>query len=118
MRLKKFKNYNTNEDFTFPDVEKDLETPEIKNPIKNSPVEEEEEEGHQYDGTRKMNELAKKLGTKVTNNYIDYKGVKINFFSEDEHFHIGKKKFKEVQDVLNFLQKDNLTESFRNKRFK
>jgi len=115
MRLKKFKNYNTNEDFTFPN---EVEEVPVRKDVINSQVEEEEEEGHQYKGTLLMNELAKKLGTKVTNNFIDYKGSKINFFSEDEQFHIGNKKFKKVEDVLNFLQKDNLTESFRNKRVK
>jgi hypothetical protein len=63
----------------------------------------EEEEGHEYEGTKLMSELAQKLGTEITNNSIDYNGKKINFFSETESFHVDKKKFKTIDEVLAYL---------------
>jgi hypothetical protein len=63
---------------------------------------EEEEEG-EYMGTRLMAELAEKLGTEVVDNKVEYNGTEINFFSEDEKFHIGKNKFETVDEVLEFL---------------
>lgn len=65
----------------------------------------EEEEGGEYEGTLKMKELAEKLGTSITNNEINYEGQKINWFSETESFHIGRKKFNTVDEVLKFLGK-------------
>jgi hypothetical protein len=63
---------------------------------------EEEEEG-EYLGTRLMAELAEKLGTEVVDNKIIYNDTEINFYSEDEKFHIGKNKFETVDEVLEFL---------------
>jgi hypothetical protein len=64
---------------------------------------EEEEEGHEYEGTKLMSDLAQKLGTEIVNNSIEYNGKKINFFSETESFHIDKKKFKTIDEVLAYL---------------
>jgi len=70
--------------------------------------EEEEEEGEElgreYEGTKELNKLAKKLGTKVVNNEIKYDGKVIHFYSETEKFHIGKDKFKTIPEVLDFLE--------------
>jgi len=66
----------------------------------------EEEEGHEYEGTKLMKSLAEKLGTEIINNSIEYKGKKINFFSETEAFHIDKKKFKTIEEVLTYLGKN------------
>lgn len=65
---------------------------------------EEEEESGEYEGTRLLNQLAEMLGAKVVNNQIDYNGQKINFYSEDEKFHIGKNKFESPEEVVEFLQ--------------
>lgn len=70
-----------------------------------SEVEEEEEAG-EYIGTVMMKDLASKLGVEVVNNEIDYNGQKINFYSETEKFHVGKNKFKTVDEVLDFLKGD------------
>jgi hypothetical protein len=66
--------------------------------------EEEPEEEGEYIGTTMLNKLAKALGTEVVNNQINYEGQKINFYSETESFHIGNKKFKTVEEVLDFLK--------------
>jgi hypothetical protein len=66
----------------------------------------EEEEGHEYEGTKLMKSLAEKLGTEIVNNSIEYNGKKINFFSETEAFHIDKKKFKTIEEVLTYLGKN------------
>jgi len=65
------------------------------------------EEEDSYIGTKMLNELARKLGTEVVDGSINYEGNKINFFSETEKFHIGKKKFATVEEVLAFLEKEN-----------
>jgi hypothetical protein len=59
----------------------------------------------EYIGTKKMKELVEALGpeAKLENGTIYYDGKEINFFSETEKFHIGKHKFDDVKDVLNFL---------------
>jgi hypothetical protein len=63
----------------------------------------EEEEG-EYKGEILMRELAHKLNTTLNKNgYIEYGGKKINFYSETEKFHIDKKKFDKVDDVVNYL---------------
>jgi hypothetical protein len=64
---------------------------------------EEEEEGHEYEGTKLMKELADKLGTNIVNNEINFDGKKVNFFSEDEKFHIDNKKFDSVEDAFDYL---------------
>jgi hypothetical protein len=51
-----------------------------------------EEEEYDYVGNKLMNDLAKKLGTKI------------NFYSETEKFHIGKRKFDTLEDVLKYLK--------------
>jgi hypothetical protein len=73
-------------------------------------LDEEEEEGSEYEGTKKMKDLAAKLGTEVVNNQIDYNGQKINYYSETEKFHIGKQKFENEEEVLNFLNPKGVEE--------
>jgi len=59
----------------------------------------------EYVGTRKTKELLAELGpeAKLENGTIYYDGKEINFYSETEKFHIGRKRFDDVKDVLNFL---------------
>lgn len=59
----------------------------------------------EYIGTKKMKELAAALpDAKLENGTLYYDDKEINFYSETEKFHIGRNKFNEVEDVLNFLQ--------------
>ena len=53
-----------------------------------------------------------------------YNGEKINFYSETEKFHIGKRKFDTLEDVLKYLKpevepelEEIPMESLRSKRF-
>lgn len=63
-----------------------------------------EEEGGEYQGQRMMNDLAGVLGTKIeADGSINFEGKKINFYSETEKFHVDKKKFDTVEQVLNYI---------------
>lgn len=58
----------------------------------------------EYVGTRKMKELAAALpDAKLENGTLYYDDKEINFYSETEKFHIGRKRFDDVKDVLNYL---------------
>ena len=71
-------------------------------------VEEEEEEGEEesgeYKGEVEMKRLADMLGTEVVNNQIEFEGKKINYYSETEKFHVGKKKFETPEEVIDYLE--------------
>lgn len=73
---------------------------EIGEDIEDDDIEEEEGE---YIGTKLLNELAEKLGVEVVDNKIEYNDMEINFYSEDEKFHIGREKFETIDEVLEFL---------------
>jgi len=51
-----------------------------------------------------MKELAEALpDSKLEDGTLYYDGKEINFYSETEKFHIGRKRFDDVKDVLNYL---------------
>ena len=57
--------------------------------------------------TNHKQEISKDKSNEMKNLY-DYKvesldGKEINFYSETEKFHIGRKRFDDVKDVLNYL---------------
>lgn len=63
----------------------------------------EEEDG--YIGVKLMKDLSDKLDTPIQDNKIIYDGNVINFYSETERFHIGKKKFETPDEVVDYLTK-------------
>ncbi|NBO23006.1 hypothetical protein EBU94_06685, partial [bacterium] len=70
----------------------------------------EEEEG-EYIGNIMMKELADLLDTEVDEeNEIIYNGHKINFFSETEKFHVGKKTFETPEEVAEYVQSDSMSQ--------
>jgi hypothetical protein len=79
-------------------AEEDLE----QEPIQSEEAGEEEEAGDIY--TNRLKELAEKLGTEVVDGKIDYNGQTIIFPSETEMYHVGKKKFKTADEVVEFLE--------------
>jgi hypothetical protein len=68
-------------------------------------IPEEEEEEEEYKGTILLKELADRLGVELVDNSIEFDGKLINFFSETELFHVGKFKFKTVDEVVDYLTK-------------
>jgi hypothetical protein len=111
--LKKFENYIKEDLDINPEADEisteDLEAAsdkydELQEMEEDSDMLEEEDE---YIGNKLLDELAKKLGTEVVNNQINYDGKKINFYSETEMFHVDKKKFKTIDEVIDFLTKSN-----------
>ena len=75
-----------------------------------APLAENPQEGSEYIGEVKMRELLNTLGdeAKMENNSISYNGKTINFYSETEKFHVGNKKFTTVEEVVNFLNKEQV----------
>ena len=61
-----------------------------------------EEEGT-YIGTQMLKDLADALGVEVMDNAVEYEDKTINFFSETEKFHVDKKKFATVEEVVDYL---------------
>ena len=58
----------------------------------------------EYIGSKKMRELSELLpDSKIENGTLYYDDKEINFYSETEKFHIGRNKFDNVEDVINFL---------------
>lgn len=70
----------------------------IEDPVED--VEGYEEEEDDYIGIKLMKELAHELGEEIINNTITHNGQEIKFYSETEKFHIGRKKFETVEEVL------------------
>lgn len=109
----------TEDDFDFEDDDHESELDSdyeegLEKELVNSIEEEEEEfpeEGSEYEGTRKMRELAEMLGSEVVENKIEYQGKTINFFSETNKFHIGKEKFETPQEVVEYLQSQGVEEN-------
>ena len=70
----------------------------------------EEEEGDKYSAM--LDELAEALGTDVVTDEetgamcIKYEGKTINVYSEDDMYHIDRKKFKTADEVVTFLNGD------------
>jgi len=96
-------------------IEKPGTMPEPPTPIKKdrtSPVpapakaelEPMEEEGSEYMGVQMLQNLADVLETEVVDNSVEYNDRKINFYSETEMFHVDKKKFKTVEEVVAYLK--------------
>jgi len=103
--IRKFNLFNENINIDELDngiVKDTIEDHSDKSEIKSNEVDSTEEEG-QYEGTKKLNQLASELGTEVVDNAINYEGKKINFYSETEKFHVDNKKFKTIEEVLNYL---------------
>lgn len=65
------------------------------------------EEEEEYIGSELMRDLAIELDTEIVDNSITHDGEVVNFFSEDEKFHIGNKKFKTVSAVIDYFVKKN-----------
>jgi hypothetical protein len=86
------------------DATLDAEAKDQSNLIDEPEANWEEEESGEYQGTKLMKELAEMLGAEVTNNEIDYNGHKINYFSETEAFHVDRKKFDNIEEVVAYLQ--------------
>jgi len=63
-----------------------------------------EEEGGEYMGTQMLQNLADALGTEVVDNSVEHNGKKVNFYSETEMFHVDKKKFKTLEEVVDYLE--------------
>jgi len=69
----------------------------------NQSMTDQTEEEDTYIGTQMLNDLAKALGSEVVDGAVMYDGKKINFFSETEKFHVDKKKFATVEEVVDYL---------------
>jgi len=86
------------------DATLDAEAEDQSNLIDEPEANWEEEESGEYEGTKLMKELAEMLGAEVTNNEIDYNGHKIHYYSETEAFHVDRKKFDNIEEVVAYLQ--------------
>jgi hypothetical protein len=73
-----------------------------------------------YFGTKMLMELADKLGVEMTDNKIVYGDTEIDFYSETEKIHIGKKSFRTVDEAYDFIMKSEpqLQEKRNLKRFR
>lgn len=72
-------------------------------PMRYEETEDGEEEGYQYDGAKRLAELADKLGTEVVNNTVEHNGKIIHFYSETNMFHVDGQKFKTADEVIEFI---------------
>ena len=86
------------------DATLDAEAKDQSNLIDEPEANWEEEESGEYQGTKLMKELAEMLGAEVTNNEIDYNGHKIHYYSETEAFHVDRKKFDNIEEVVAYLE--------------
>lgn len=98
-----FVNDRINEDLN--DEFSNREYDENDDNFENDLTQELPEEEDEYNGQILMSELSSKLGVPIeTDGSINYKGKKINFYSETENFHIDNKKFKTIDEVISFLE--------------
>lgn len=105
--IKKFDSY-LRENVDNKDIQmNDNELKDIEDTDNNKVIDSTEEED-EYIGIKMLEDLSKKLGVPFNGNLIEYKGKKINFFSETEKFHVDKKKFSSIDEVINYLKQENI----------
>jgi hypothetical protein len=78
--------------------------------------EEEEEAGDIYQ--KKLQDLADLLDTEVVNSRVLFGDKEIIFPSETEMYHVDKKKFKTPEEVVKYLNKEEVTtesKSYKNR---
>ena len=109
--LKKFGSF-VNEDLQnmaieAPEMEAPETAPELNQPnLSTDHTEEEEEDKY----SKMLNDLAESLGSEVTiddrtgGKCVQYEGKTINVYSEDDMYHVDKKKFKTLDEVVSFLK--------------
>ena len=94
--------------------------PSKKPGVEDAPLAEFDQD--EYVGEYKIKELASKLGPDaiLKGNSIDYKGQKVNYFSETEKIHIGKKKFDSIDDVYDYLtnSEENIDPEFEARNYR
>jgi len=79
-------------------------------------LEEEEEAGDIYQ--KKLQDLADLLDTEVVNSRVLFGDKEIIFPSETEMYHVDKKKFKTPEEVVKYLNKEEVTtesKSYKNR---
>jgi len=127
-KYNQFVNERVNEEFSDIDNEENIDTNQQEAELANNDLEDElndfesevedseeqvssEEEEMEEEGgdvfASKLQEVADKLGSEVTNGKVEYNGQKIIFPSETEMFHVGNKKFKTADEVVSFLEGDS-----------
>lgn len=99
-KYKQFVNNRLNEDLD--EIEKNIILDDETHDGEGDFIEEEEEEGDIY--YRKLKELADALGSKVEDGKVRYEGKEIIFPSETEMYHVDRKKFETIEEVLNYLK--------------
>lgn len=85
------------------DLEEEMSEFEEEQPEEEQP---EEEGGDLYQS--RLQEVANALGVQVENGKVMYNGKKIIFPSETEMYHVGGKKFKTAEEVINYLEGDSM----------
>jgi hypothetical protein len=99
MRLKRYGYFKENNEF-----EEEFSDSQNKTNAFDVEMDMTEEDGDTYIGSKLMKDLSKQLGVEVSSDgSINYEGKKINFYSETEKFHVDKKKFATVEEVLSYL---------------
>lgn len=117
MKLKRYNDYiKENQQDLENQVENELQSDEeipgdlivddenLEPSIDEEDLDDPEEEEDEYIGRKMLKDLAKALGSNVVDNSVKHGGQTVNFFSETEMFHIGKKKFKTVDQVVDYLK--------------
>jgi hypothetical protein len=104
------------EEPSFEETEGRLAAQDLEAELDNFEEEEEEEAGDIYQ--KRLQEVADLLGVEVIDNKVIFNNEEIIFPSETEMYHVGKKKFKTVDEVVKYLQGEEVTtesKSYKNR---
>lgn len=101
---------------SFEETEGKLASQDLEAELSNFEEEEEEEAGDIYQ--KRLQEVADLLGSEVVDNKVIYNNEEIIFPSETEMYHVGKKKFKTAEEIVKYLQEQEVTKeskSYKNR---
>jgi hypothetical protein len=101
---------------SFEETEGKLAAQDLEAELSNFEEEEEEEAGDIYQ--KRLQEVADLLGSEVVDTKVIYNNEEIIFPSETEMYHVGKKKFKTAEEVVKYLQEQEVTtesKSYKNR---
>jgi hypothetical protein len=104
------------EEPSFEETEGRLAAQDLEAELDNFEEEEEEEAGDIYQ--KRLQEVADLLGVEVIDNKVIFNNEEIIFPSETEMYHVGKKKFKTADEVVKYLQGEEVTtesKSYKNR---